>query len=422
MPATADSPQIPGEPVASGKKIIIIGAGISGLAFALALRKTWPKEYGDDYPSVIIYERDGKEPSAGREGYSISIRGDPAGRGMQVLQKLDLLESMLPVSAAGTRQSAFTLWNMNWVPLWEMSGEVATDDDLPAPAIRIARALLRQIMIDAIDEQDAIHWETPCTKVELSQENGRVSAYLGNGDVDECDLLIVADGANSKIRNQLRPTDNLSFRGVVGISGTSRFPEGTVPKPIDRSWGRVLGGGGVGLFMSPVDDKSGLWNLSYLTDQQRERIRHPIPEDQAQSLVQEVLERGKCFTEPFPTMVKATDPTTLMIFNAMDKQPFGHDAHLPAIFLGDSNHAMSPFAGNGANMALRDGWDLAEQLSKSGSLASVLKAYDCLSIPRSSGAIRQSHWKISLFHATGLKLIVYKLFLMLRNLCMRFKK
>jgi 2-polyprenyl-6-methoxyphenol hydroxylase-like FAD-dependent oxidoreductase len=263
-----------------------------------------------------------------------------------------------------------------------------------------------------------------CTKFETISEEKRVKVHISNNQtgskqVDECDILIVADGAHSKVRAQLRPDDTLSFTGIVCISGVSRFAEGAVPKPMDKDWGGVLGGGGTGLFVSVVDSRSALWSLSYGTDQPRKRMRAPLTDDQVQSLLEEALERAKPFREPLQYLIKATDPTTLAVFNAMDKQPFGHEGHSNIIFIGDSNHAMSPFASNGANMALRDAWELAQQLSKhspmspssSLDLAPALKEYDEMSMPRSARAIRTSHWSISMLHATGVKLWVYKLLL-----------
>ena len=100
-----------------------------------------------------------------------------------------------------------------------------------------------------------------------------------------------------------------------------------------------------------------------------------------------------------------------MVFNAMDKQPFPHTKanrkDMPVIFIGDSNHAMSPFAGNGANMALMDGLELAEHFCKATSLDSALAQYDSSSMTRSKSAIRISHWVISLAHARGWMLTFY---------------
>jgi 2-polyprenyl-6-methoxyphenol hydroxylase-like FAD-dependent oxidoreductase len=77
------------------------------------------------------------------------------------------------------------------------------------------------------------------------------------------------------------------------------------------------------------------------------------------------------------------------------------------VFIGDSNHAVSPFAGNGANMAMADAWDLAEQLCKHETLEDALKAYDSIAIPRSKAVIKFSHRTIVLGHATGWRLWLY---------------
>jgi len=64
---------------------------------------------------------------------------------------------------------------------------------------------------------------------------------------------------------------------------------------------------------------------------------------------------------------------------------------------------VTPFAGNGANMALSDGWDLATFLCSSRSVAEAIKRYDALVVPRSTKVWKQSHQNINVGHATGLK-------------------
>jgi 2-polyprenyl-6-methoxyphenol hydroxylase-like FAD-dependent oxidoreductase len=105
------------------------------------------------------------------------------------------------------------------------------------------------------------------------------------------------------------------------------------------------------------------------------------------------LDRGRVIAQPFKTLAQATDVSNVGIYNAKDKAPFPHiekkgtPKHGNVIFIGDSNHTMSPFAGNGANMALMDGWELANELCKSNSLLAAVTTYGLLSLPRSKIAI-----------------------------------
>lgn len=74
-----------------------------------------------------------------------------------------------------------------------------------------------------------------------------------------------------------------------------------------------------------------------------------------------------------------------------------------------ANHAVSPYAGNGANMAIIDGWDLAESLSHAESLDPALAAYDKNSFLRAKNTLTASRWAIDVAHATGVKLWLYTL-------------
>jgi 2-polyprenyl-6-methoxyphenol hydroxylase-like FAD-dependent oxidoreductase len=106
-----------------------------------------------------------------------------------------------------------------------------------------------------------------------------------------------------------------------------------------------------------------------------------------------------------------------MVFNAKDKQAFAHNASTigafapHVVFLGDANHAVTPFAGNGANMALCDGWDLAEQLLKSASVEEAVKMYDDIVVPRANKVVKQSHIAIAIGHSQGWRLYLAMIFL-----------
>ena len=394
----------------AGKRIIVAGAGLAGLSFVIALRKLWQSNAPSlPPPTIAIYERDPEDLGVEREGYSLSIRSDGQATGMRTLKKLGLLDQLLRESITGIQENpgTFVLWDRDWTDILRASQ--TSPKDLPVPSMRIARNVLRRTLIEAVPKSDQINWGIACTGA-VKLANGRVGVQLSNGNMEECDLLIAADGSKSKIRQSIRPEDKLKYAGAVSITGNARF-SGDVPPPANRDWGLCFQGQGTGLFISPIDEHSAVWSLSYLSTEPRETLKLPLSKEQSDQLLEEALERGKAFTEPFQTLVRATDIPTLRIFNAMDKQPFPHTGSqiedTPIVFIGDANHAVSPFAGAGANLALMDGWDLAEQLSKSESLSKALSEYDALSMPRSKAVVRFSHWSISLAHAQGWKLMLY---------------
>ncbi len=134
-------------------------------------------------------------------------------------------------------------------------------------------------------------------------------------------------------------------------------------------------------------------------------LKQPLGKKDAEELLKEALERGKEFPEPFKTYIEATDMETVMLRNFSDKDPFEHWTGslkgMKAVFLGDANHAVTPFAGAGACLALSDEWDLAEQLAKYENLEDALKAYDELSIPRAKRILKFSHFTIKFGRAKG---------------------
>ncbi|CAF4681848.1 unnamed protein product [Rotaria sp. Silwood2] len=279
----------------AGKRIIIAGGGIGGLTFCIALQHFLDNATKkiEPPPTITVYERDTSVDAVGREGYSLSIRGDAISGGMQTLQKLGILDEMITESNPGTH---FTLFNTDFSPLMQIRSPPV--EGLSQSSFRIARSKLPD------DTQE------------------------------QCDLLIVADGSNSLIRKALRPEHVLNFAGAVIIAACTRT--------LDKS--------------------------------RESKAAGTIPDNEIDEILTEAKERTKVYGEPMPTLFKETLRSSVAVFNAKDMTPFRN--HGSVIFIGDAQHAMSPFAGNGANMAIMDGYQLADQLVHAKDLTTAIQSYD----------------------------------------------
>jgi 2-polyprenyl-6-methoxyphenol hydroxylase-like FAD-dependent oxidoreductase len=403
----------------AGKKIIIAGGGMCGLAFAIALRKQWNTEL--EPPQIMIYERDTQEVSAGREGYSLSLAGFDNTGGLFAMMQLGLLDATLEASLLGLEGTgSFKIWDGDWSELLSVCFKPAAG--LPTAGIRIARKNLRRILVDGVSVNDEIKWDVTCIAAE-KLDNGRIRVQLSGGGIhggktiEECDLLVAADGANSKIRASLRPNDSLQYTGAIQWGGSSRF-ESKIPEPIDNNWGMMLSNGeGVACFLSPIDEHRVIWAVCQQTLNPQAYDRNS--KDQVQKLIDNGLALTNTFGEPFKTIVEHTDLTDTFYLATRDKQPFYHDCQSSVAFIGDSNHAVSPFAGYGASLALKDGWDLAEQVCAADNMAQALAAYDAISVPRAIKVLKESHWRIKNGLSTGFRYSVFTWYVWFGGLMLR---
>lgn len=385
----------------AGKHIIIAGAGIAGLALVRGLNRNWTSEYGPK-PRITVYERDPRALPPNRGNYSLGLRSDKASLGMQALQKLGLFDEVYSARTQGSELPPL-IRDANWNMIAKMKVSPNPPDHLPSTHMRITRNTLRECLIRGVEDDTEMIWDVGCNSA-ATLKDGRVEVKLSNGETTECDILIAADGASSKLRKCLRPEDGLNYAGAVMIGGNATFPEGKVPEQLQQGHGPLLGGEGHGLVIFHIDETTYVW---FVTRREPTPIT-PVKGDEAlkmkDEILAEALSQGKIFAEPFPSLIAHTDPSTLKIMNAQDKPPVVHskDEFNPnIIFVGDANHAVSPFAGNGANMALRDGVSLAESLCRSSSVASAVDAFDKECTPRCKGALKKSHIVIRVAHSTG---------------------
>jgi 2-polyprenyl-6-methoxyphenol hydroxylase-like FAD-dependent oxidoreductase len=187
--------------ILSEMKIIIVGAGISGLATYLFLKKYCP--FANE---VRVYERP-QTPRYEHSHTTSSGRGSVLGvsaNGLRVLRDLGpkLMDRVL---RDGSICKYFLFQNANGVPL----GRIRTgrrDDEF---CISISRdALWKALMAEAGD----VVTYCEVTTIRHNLETGKAVVKLGEFGEDEADLVIGADGINSVVRRHLLGTENFRPR------------------------------------------------------------------------------------------------------------------------------------------------------------------------------------------------------------------
>nr|KAK5441296.1 hypothetical protein LTR18_007140 [Exophiala xenobiotica] len=406
----------PGQHFLASKRIIVAGGGIAGTAFVSALIQQWDASQ-QQRPEITVFERaHSREMYLAQDPYTLNLNGDNRDEGLVALQQLGLLESIR--ANATLNSGAIRVWSDKWKELASLHPQA--HPDLPAATMRITRQNLKRILIESVEKKtNDVNWRWASTVTGAERlSNGQIRVTIVS-DVEgedntststqDCDLLIAADGVDSRIRASLRPHDmKLEYTGATQIGGISHLPGDGLPAPIREDYGLQMSSGeGVCCIYTPFDDNTIGWALSTMGPEREAKTDFTAEEFVA--LKNEALKTATMFQEPFRSVVEATDPATAFVRPAMEKQAFQHDARTRGVvFIGDANHVLSPYEIVGANLALNDGWDLAEQICKNGSIEASVEAYDKLSVARFEKPFKFSHERVRFGHSTGMLWKMYK--------------
>ncbi|MDQ3937658.1 MAG: FAD-dependent monooxygenase, partial [Chloroflexota bacterium] len=163
--------------------VVIVGAGIGGLATAIALRRVGMR--------VDVYER------------RSAMQREPLGSGLTLWSNAVRALAALGVES-GVLAEARTLHyfdNQDWrgrpIARWHLADDAARYGQ---PSVNISRDALHRILL-AASEGAVIHRGRTCVGVELGPAGVRVR--FADGGSAEGDILVGADGVNSLVRRAL---------------------------------------------------------------------------------------------------------------------------------------------------------------------------------------------------------------------------
>lgn len=387
----------------AGKKVYIVGAGLGGVAFGLSLLKLCEEHSIKPLPEVHLFERDSSEDTQTGHGYSLAVRSDSGG--LQVLQQLGVLEDLLPYEEPG-KYAGFLTPGFSTLASFSASPCAGREaSKLMGAKLRISRATLRTKLLEHFP-RSSITYGKACAAVNVltDGEGPPVRITFQDGSSQACDILVAADGIHSKARASILPLEKPKYTGVMMFAGRSDVMD-PLPRPTGEGQWMVPAPTGTFLFVSPLEQHRVHWSVSWqaplpLAAQLNVKLKDPST---AQEVLDLVTSKAAPFGEPFPTLFRNTAMSGLYATPLMEKLP--HPNTAPVICIGDCLHPMTPFSGNGANMAFCDAWQLAQQLMdpSHATLDEAVIAFDAEAGPRSTQALSRGTHLMSLCHQQGIR-------------------
>ena len=80
--------------------------------------------------------------------------------------------------------------------------------------LRIMRTRLRQAILSKVPSSSLSFGKVCTSATETADSEQPIKLTFADGTTEECDMLVVADGANSKLRDSLLPHEKPSYTGI----------------------------------------------------------------------------------------------------------------------------------------------------------------------------------------------------------------
>lgn len=347
-------------------RVLIIGAGLGGLTLLHGLRAA-----GID---AHVYER---SPQRGVQPASYGIHLDA--NGLRALHNSLPPQNWKRIDADGVPAPMIVRFHD------PRRGVLATIDkrfpenttDPVTKRRAISRGKLREALLHGTTPLNGpiVHWDKAFDRFDAT--NNGVRAHFADGSHADGDILVGADGSNSRVRRQRLPDLQRQELGITNIAGrlplTDDIAAALPTEYTDGGINNIVPARSGWMFLSTWasddpdhHDEAGnganryiVWAWAAADDTYPPGV-HALDGIQLRKLI---VDRVTGWPAPLRTMVEATDPATINTVPLRTMPTLPDWTPSRVTLLGDAIHNMTPMAGIGANTALRDADELRKALT-----------------------------------------------------------
>ncbi|ATP58291.1 2-polyprenyl-6-methoxyphenol hydroxylase [Pedobacter ginsengisoli] len=325
------------------KAVAVVGGGMGGLTLARLLQMK--------NANVKVYERDANR-DVRVQGSTLDLH---EGTGLEAMKRAGLLDEFYTHHRPLASKMRIVDETLS-IKFDDHGDEKTIAENRP----EIDRAPLRDILLNSL-KADTVVWDSHFVSMEKQGDGWLL--HFKNGTSVYADLVIAADGANSKVRGYLS-TENPVYSGVTLIEGNIYNAERNTPKLFELTKGGKVMAFGNEQFIGygTKGDGSIMFVASSKVPENsvKERgIDFKNKEQVFEWFKQEYAGWSDEWHEFFTNDDVHFIPRPQYYF-PMDQT---WETQESLTMIGDAAHCMPPFAGEGANVAMQDAFELADCLT-----------------------------------------------------------